>query len=182
MASGTTPQARSRLTLLVLTATLPFAAAAETPPKCVDIPAIGTRVLNALGSLNAVADLSSPSFLKALALPFKHTGEGDINVTPGADDGWTLAIQRFSARPPVKAGFQLGLYEESPFAMLAHPCLFTIDTAKKVLSSHGYTVDEELYSNTKPRGWSFTKHDIVLRVEEHDLTQGDCVRLISTVD
>lgn len=182
MPSGKKTLPRSRLALLVLATALPLAATAAAPPRRVDIPAVGSRALKALASLNTTADLSSPRFLSSLKLPFKHTGEGDLYIRPGADDSWTLTIQRFPARPPVKAGFQLGLYQEGPYAENVHPCLFTIETAKKTLASHGYTVNEDLYTNTAPRGWSFTKHDIVLRVEEHDFTPGGCVRLISTID
>jgi hypothetical protein len=179
---GTNALPPVRLALLVLAAALPLAATAAAPPRRVDIPAIGTRALKALGSLNTTADLWSPGFLSSLKVPFKHTTEGDLYIAPGADDQWTLAIQRFPASPSAKAGFQLGLYMESSVAEIVHPCLFTIDTLKDALASHGYTVNEDLYTNTAPRGWIFTKHDIVLRVEERDLTPGDCVRLLSTVD
>lgn len=85
MASGTTPQACSRLSLLILAATLPFAAAAEASPKRLDIPAIGTRALNALGALNASADLSSPSFVKALKLPFNTPAcKASLRARPGS--------------------------------------------------------------------------------------------------
>ncbi|SKB71605.1 hypothetical protein [Luteibacter sp. 22Crub2.1] len=104
MASGTTPQARSRLTLLVLAATLPFAAAAEAPPKRVDIPAIGTRALNALGSLNASADLSSPRFLKALKLPFRHTGMESFAACKARLDAMKDDLKAWSSTPIEKNG------------------------------------------------------------------------------
>lgn len=149
----------------------------------IDIKTFGKRLAALVAGLNERSDITNERFRHSLKVGLRPNAEGDVFVSPEVADGWTLSVQRFGPAPPLKAGFQVGLYMESIIGSVDKPCMVNFDTFSDALKAGGFDKREEPRSGGDPLVWTFTKNDIVLRVYEDDLVEPEnCVRVVSTMD